>query len=141
MQSNSWCGGFELAFNRKPRNAESVILDVDHADSLLKDARAFLNKSEWYNDMGIPYRRGYLLHGPPGCGKTSFALVLASELKLNICILNLSEEGMTDNGLAETLRDAPVNAIILLEDVDAIFVERGTSKNAKTTVSFSGIFC
>jgi len=22
-----------------------------------------------YLDRGIPYRRGYLLHGPPGCGK------------------------------------------------------------------------
>jgi KaiC/GvpD/RAD55 family RecA-like ATPase len=24
---------------------------------------------------GIPYRRGYLLYGPPGCGKTSFMYV------------------------------------------------------------------
>lgn len=22
--------------------------------------------------LGIPYRRGYLLYGPPGCGKSSF---------------------------------------------------------------------
>ena len=90
--------------------------------------------------MGIPYRRGYLLHGPPGCGKTSFALVLASELKLNICILNLSQEGMSDNNLAETLRSAPENAIILLEDVDAVFVERKQSNsNNKTSISFSGL--
>eukprot|EP01035_Chromulina_nebulosa_P022647 gene22647-29326_t len=26
---------------------------------------------QWYSDRGIPYRRGYLLHGPPGGGKTS----------------------------------------------------------------------
>lgn len=66
VQSNSWCGGFEKAFSRKPRSQESVILDVDHSDHLLDDARSFLQKSEWYNSMGIPYRRGYLLHGPLG---------------------------------------------------------------------------
>lgn len=25
--------------------------------------------------IGIPYRRGYLLYGPPGCGKSSFMYV------------------------------------------------------------------
>lgn len=25
--------------------------------------------------LGIPYRRGYLLYGPPGCGKSSFMYV------------------------------------------------------------------
>jgi mitochondrial chaperone BCS1 len=80
VQSSSWMGGFEKAFTRKKRLAESVILDVDHAESLLTDARSFLSKGPWYNDKGIPYRRGYLLHGPPGCGKTSFALVSINAL-------------------------------------------------------------
>ena len=26
--------------------------------------------------LGIPYRRGYLLYGPPGCGKSSFMYVV-----------------------------------------------------------------
>ena len=43
--------------------------------------------------------------GPPGCGKTSFAQVLAGELNLNICMLNLTHEGVNDNSLAEYLRD------------------------------------
>ena len=139
VQSTSGRGGFQRAFTRKPRSQESVILDVDNASTLLEDARNFLAKNKWYNDMGIPYRRGYLLHGPPGCGKTSFALVLASELKLNICILNLSEKDLTDNTLTENLREAPSNAIILLEDVDSVFVERVTSKDGKSGVSFSGL--
>lgn len=137
VRSNSWIGGFEKAFTRAPRKNESVILDVDHANIILEDAKNFLSKAAWYNDMGIPYRRGYLLHGPPGCGKSSFALVLASELKLNICILTLSGEGIDDNNLAEALRDAPDSSIVLLEDVDAIFVERKSKANSG--VSFSGL--
>ena len=62
-----------------------------------------------------------------GCGKTSFAQVLASELKLDICILNLSNQNLTDNSLAENLREAPKDALILMEDIDAIFVERNNT--------------
>lgn len=40
---------------------------------------------------------GYMLYGPPGCGKTSFAQVLAGELQLDICILNLTHAGTCIN--------------------------------------------
>ena len=50
-----------------------------------------------YQDRGIPYRRGYLLHGPPGCGKSSFITALAGELQHSICLLNLSLRGMNDD--------------------------------------------
>ena len=73
---------------------------------------------------GIPYRRGYLLHGPPGCGKSSFITALAGELGFSICVLNLSERGLSDDRLHHLLAVAPTESIILLEDVDAAFVSR-----------------
>lgn len=73
---------------------------------------------------GIPYRRGYLLHGPPGCGKSSFITALAGELEFGICVLNLSERGLTDDRLNHLLSVAPQQSIILLEDVDAAFASR-----------------
>lgn len=57
--------------------------------------------------VGIPYRRGYLLHGPPGCGKSSFITALAGDLQLGICVLNLSERGLTDDRLNHLLALAP----------------------------------
>ena len=91
---------------------------------LVTDVEKFLNGSRWYYDRGIPYRRGYLLHGPPGSGKTSFVLALAGHLDFNICVLSLSDSGMTDDRLNHLLTQAPPRSIILLEDIDAAFNHR-----------------
>jgi mitochondrial chaperone BCS1 len=68
-----------------------------------------------YYERGVPYRRGYLLYGPPGSGKTSYIYAIASHLDYNICILSLSEEGMSDDRLAHSLSQVPLKSIILLE--------------------------
>jgi len=84
----------------------------------------FLQSEEWYIEKGIPFRRGYLLHGPPGTGKTSFTEAIAGKLKLNICYLNLSGNKLDDDGLNRLLNNTPERSIILLEDIDAVFKER-----------------
>lgn len=76
---------------------------------------------------GIPYRRGLLLYGPPGSGKSSFIQALAGSLDYNICILNLSERGLTDDKLNHLMINAPERSFILLEDVDAAFKGRTSS--------------
>lgn len=62
-------------------------------------------------------------------------------MKLSICTLNLSGNELDDERLNKVLETAPRNAMILLEDVDAIFVERiSVSQNrAGRKVSFSGL--
>jgi chaperone BCS1 len=93
-----------FGFPRKKRPLESVILDDGISSKLFADVLEWQNSSKWYSDRGIPYRRGYLLHGPPGSGKSSFILALAGKLEYNICILNLAERGLTDDRLSLALR-------------------------------------
>ncbi|PMD54988.1 uncharacterized protein K444DRAFT_538200, partial [Hyaloscypha bicolor E] len=46
---------------------------------------------QWYSDYNIPYRRGYLLYGPPETGKSSFFYAITEVFSLNIYTLYLSD--------------------------------------------------
>jgi len=127
--------------NRRPFG--SVILPEGKAQLLLNDVREFIQSSSWYLERGIPYRRGYLLYGPPGSGKSSFITALAGELQYNICLLSISEHGMTDDRLNHALSIVPEQSIILLEDIDRAFVtlpeEHPAGKGFSSRVTFSGL--
>lgn len=90
---------------------------------LLDDMQAFLAREDWYAQRGIPYRRGYLFHGPPGCGKTSFVTAVAGKLNCPIFVLNLADPYLSDLGLLKLVTDASPRSLLLLEDVDAAFHE------------------
>lgn len=122
----------QFGYPRKHRPLSSVILDQGLSETIVSDVREFTCNSEWYMSRGIPYRRGYLLYGPPGCGKSSFITALAGELEYSICLLNLSERGMSDDRLNHLFSVAPEASIILLEDVDAAFTSREETSQVRT---------
>ncbi|CAO3643918.1 unnamed protein product [Cunninghamella blakesleeana] len=126
---------------RKRRMLESVILDTGVKERIVDDVKKFIGNGQWYNDRGIPYRRGYLLYGRPGSGKSSFIQALAGELEYNICVLNLSERGLTDDRLNHLLSNVPERSIMLLEDIDAAFNKREQSdqQGYQSMITFSGL--
>jgi chaperone BCS1 len=131
---NEWC---EIT-KRLLRPLKSVILDNDLSGLILTDVKQFIDSEKWYNDIGIPYRRGYLLSGPPGNGKSSLVTAIASELRLDICTLNLSNHSLNDERLMELMANVPMNSLVLIEDVDCVFHERKKVDDAES-VTFSGL--
>lgn len=106
---------------RSRRPIASVILQGSMRDDLIADVRIFLSSRDYYTKLGVPYRRGYLLHGPPGCGKSSLVMALAGELRLAICVLSLSNRSLDDDSLNCLLNEAPMRSIVLMEDIDRAF--------------------
>jgi len=49
---------------------DSVILPAGVTDLIVNDLHEFIESKEWYAAAGIPWRRGILLWGEPGTGKS-----------------------------------------------------------------------
>ncbi|MCJ1236697.1 hypothetical protein MMC14_004679 [Varicellaria rhodocarpa] len=107
--------------SRPPRPLSTVVLDEGQKQMLTSDMREYLHprSRRWYSNRGIPYRRGYLLTGPPGTGKTSLCFALAGLFSLSIYVVSLNAKSLTEDSLATLFRDLPWRCIVLLEDIDA----------------------
>lgn len=111
----------------KPRRRlETVILEQDKKERILADVSEYLSPEtrDFYGSHGIPYRRGYLFHGPPGTGKSSFALALAAHFDLDVFALTLIDQAITDSELLSLLNMLPPKALLLLEDIDTAGLQK-----------------
>ncbi|KAJ2926105.1 hypothetical protein H1R20_g10992, partial [Candolleomyces eurysporus] len=121
------------------RPLESIILEDGVLDSIIRDAREFIAMEEWYADAGIPHRRGYLLHGPPGTGKSSTIYALAGELGMEIYSVSLAAHFVDDNFLEAAASSIPKNSIFLIEDIDCAFPSREELEKRETSLQSSGM--
>ncbi|RDA87840.1 hypothetical protein CP532_2977, partial [Ophiocordyceps camponoti-leonardi (nom. inval.)] len=106
---------------RLNRPMETVILNERVKQQLIDDAADYLDPvtRRWYTNRGIPYRRGYLLHGPPGTGKSSLSLALAGYFGIKIYMVSLSSASATEENVTTLFNDLPTRCIVLLEDIDS----------------------
>ena len=91
------------------------------ARGLIAEARDWKAGEDWYRARGLPWRRGWLLHGPPGTGKTALIRAVAEDLDLPVYSFDLAslKNDELREAWAEMLAEAP--CLALLEDVDAVF--------------------
>ena len=90
-----------------------------------------LRHPELFTRLGIEPHSGVLLYGPPGCGKTLLAKVLASESDANMFSINGPEimnkyYGETEAKLRDIFKEAKENSpgIIFIDEIDAIAPKR-----------------
>lgn len=89
LKSGSTEPTWRRCMSRLSRPISTVVLDEAIKQRLILDMDDYLMPAtkRWYSNRGIPYRRGYLLHGPPGTGKSSLSFAIAGHFKLKIYIV------------------------------------------------------
>lgn len=115
---------WETTILRPIRPLETIHFDEKTKAELVADIRNYLDPAtrRFYTQRGIPYRRGYLLHGPAGTGKTSLSLGLAGLFGLELYLLHVPSV-RTDTDLERLFTTLPPRCFILLEDIDAVGIK------------------
>ncbi|XP_064485089.1 nuclear valosin-containing protein-like [Ornithodoros turicata] len=94
-----------------------------------------LKHPEVYKKLGVMPPRGFLLHGPPGCGKTLLAHAVAGELELPMIKVAAPEvvagvSGESEQRIRELFEKAVASApcILFLDEIDAVTPKRETAQ-------------
>jgi mitochondrial chaperone BCS1 len=109
--------------DQKKRSIESIFLEKDKKNLLIKTLDEFLGKEEWYLSHGIPYQLGILLYGPPGTGKTSLIKAIASYLDYAIYYLPVDKL----SSIEDASSSLPDKCIMVIEDIDSNPYVKGNS--------------
>jgi hypothetical protein len=87
--------------------------------ALLSSLKQWHTRQDWYQQHGIPWRTGALLHGPGGTGKSSLARVVAETLGLPLYQFYLNT--LTDREFVREWDELSTPCVVALEDFDTVF--------------------
>jgi transitional endoplasmic reticulum ATPase len=122
----------ETSVDRKVRVTYEEVGGLRHEIKAMREIVELpLKHPELFVRLGVEPHSGILLYGPPGCGKTLIAKVLASESEANMFSINGPEimnkyYGETEAKLRDIFKEAKDNSpsIIFIDEIDAIAPKR-----------------
>ena len=122
----------EISIDRKVRVTYEEVGGLKEKTKAMREIVELpLRHPELFARLGVEPHSGILLYGPPGCGKTLLAKVLASESEANMYPINGPEimnkyYGETEAKLREIFKEAKDNSpsIIFIDEIDAIAPKR-----------------
>jgi hypothetical protein len=122
-------GPDDIRFHHLPViNREEIILPQHLLETVERNTVVFAEHSARLLAAGRHLRRGLLFHGAPGTGKTLTIMYLAAQMKGRTIIL-MTGRMMGLIGPSCQLARALAPAVVVMEDVDLIAVERGRSEH------------
>lgn len=96
---------------------DTLAMDFQQKHAIVDDLDRFLRRKKMYKKVGKPWKRGYLLYGPKGTGKSSLVVAMANYLKFDVYDLELGSL-CSNSDLMCALRDMSNHSIVVIEDID-----------------------
>ncbi|CAN0919210.1 AAA-ATPase At5g17760 [Linum grandiflorum] len=100
-----------------PASFDTLAMEPSLKEALIRDLDRFGKRRDFYKRVGRAWKRGYLLHGPPGTGKSSLVAAMANYLKFDVYDLQLASI-TSDSELRRILTAMGNRSILVIEDID-----------------------
>lgn len=112
-----------------PNETDSLLqLPDSESERLLLEVQEFLGLREKFKERGLLYKRGIMLYGPPGSGKTATIQVLAEAVaqRLDSIAILADHPHLCSRGLNMVRKIEPQRQlVVILEDLDALVTRHG----------------
>lgn len=108
--------------NVSERTWESITLNEETKREIRANSIGFLKKAQAWAGLGIPRKRGILLAGEPGTGKTAICKALMAEADGMTCIIANAYDLANEDYITELydLAESLAPCLVFIEDVDFI---------------------
>jgi hypothetical protein len=118
-----------IVFEKKSICVDDLLRFPDSvSDKILKEITTFWSKGDKFRFHGFLHRRGYLLHGPAGSGKTCLVQqIIADIVNADGLVFQCTNHpSVFNDGLANYRKVEPTRPVVcLFEDIDAVIDEYG----------------
>ncbi|TYH44616.1 hypothetical protein ES332_D11G207500v1 [Gossypium tomentosum] len=101
----------------EPATFDTLAMEPDLKEFIMKDLDSFVERKEFFENVGRAWKRGYLLYGPPGTGKSSLVAAIANYMRYNVYDLQF-QSVRNDSDLRRVLTSTTNRSILLIEDID-----------------------
>jgi len=109
--------------NKKQKSLNNLALP-DYITSIVEEAQRWYDSKDWFLEKDIPWRRGWLLYGKPGTGKSSLVKGIGQFLDIPIYVFDLSSMSNLELNQCWEKMTSRTPCIALIEDIDTIFSKR-----------------
>ncbi|XVF59690.1 hypothetical protein PTKIN_Ptkin07bG0296200 [Pterospermum kingtungense] len=108
---------WESAVFKHPARFETLAMEPELKKFIIDDLDSFVERKDFFENVGRAWKRGYLLFGPPGTGKSSLVAAIANYMRYNVYDLQF-QSVRSDADLRRILTSTTNRSILLIEDID-----------------------